>query len=177
MVQEEKRCNYYQIRNGEKMIHNYLLPVINDIMHIFSYLIAFIYLVLILWLALYGINNLVSAILYLRIKKTFKDKEHVSPPKEWPPVTIQLPIFNEKYTVERLLSAVTRMDYPADCLQIQVLDDSTDDTAELVNRLVDEYKSQGVNIEWLHRTNRKGYKAGALDEGLSLCDWRFDSHF
>ena len=96
------------------MIHNYLLPLINDIKQISIYLIAFVYLLIILWLALYGINNLVSAILYLRIKKTIRHKNVISPPKEWPLVTIQLPIFNEKYTVERLLSAVIQLDYPAD---------------------------------------------------------------
>src|SRR5215211_6243445 len=79
---------------------------------------------------------------------------------------VQLPIFNEKYTVERLLRAVTRLDYPANRLQIQVLDDSTDDTFDLVARLVEEYKSHGVNIELIHRVDRKGYKAGALNHGL-----------
>lgn len=149
------------------MIFYPLLLINNDVLQSLSYLVGFIYLVIILWLALYGINNLVNAILYLRIKKTLNHKQFVSPPKEWPRVTIQLPIFNEKYTVERLLNAVTQMDYPADRLQIQVLDDSTDDTAKLVSQLVDGYKMQGINIAWLHRTNRKGYKAGALFEGLS----------
>jgi cellulose synthase/poly-beta-1,6-N-acetylglucosamine synthase-like glycosyltransferase len=86
--------------------------------------------------------------------------------QEWPPVTVQLPIFNEKYTVERLLQAVTRLDYPADRLQIQVLDDSTDDTVDLVSQLVENYRAHGVNIEWIHRIDRKGYKAGALENGL-----------
>lgn len=149
------------------MIHIPLLLIIDDVLKYPGFLLGYIYLIIILWLALYGISNLINAILYLRIKKTLKHKTNVSPPKEWPSVTIQLPIFNEKYTVERLLNSVTQIDYPMDSLQIQVLDDSTDDTAELVSRLVGEYKSRGSNIEWLHRTNRKGYKAGALDEGLS----------
>ena len=75
-------------------------------------------------------------------------------------------MFNEKYTVERLLQAVTQFDYPAECLQIQVLDDSTDDTYDLVAHLVENYKLRGVNIELIHRVDRKGYKAGALDNGL-----------
>ena len=149
------------------MIHNYLLPVINDIIQIFIYIITIIYLFIILWLALYGISNMVNAILYLRIKKSTNHKNKASPPKHWPSVTVQLPTFNEKYTVERLLSAVTQLDYPGDCLQIQVLDDSTDETAGLISRLVEDYKKKGINIEWIHRTNRAGYKAGALDEGLS----------
>jgi len=159
------------------MIHNTFLPMINDIKQIFIYLIAFVYLLIILWLALYGINNLISAILYLRMKKTLRNKQDVFPLGEWPLVTIQLPIFNEKYTVERLLNAVTQLDYPANYLQIQVLDDSTDETAELVHQLVDKYKKGGINIEWLHRTNRKGYKAGALDEGFSRATGDFIAIF
>jgi len=104
--------------------------------------------------------------MYLRMKTPRNRKEEFPTPKEWPPVTIQLPIFNEKYTVERLLQSVTRLDYPADRLQIQVLDDSTDDTVDLVSRLVEDYKSQGLDIEWIHRVDRKGYKAGALANGL-----------
>src|ERR1700690_2119279 len=126
-----------------------------------SDLLGTIYLIIIVWLALYGINNMVNAVLYLRIKKSLKNKQDVFPLRDWPLVTIQLPIFNEKYTVERLLSAVTQLDYPTDCMQIQVLDDSTDETAELVRKLLDKFKKSGVNIERLHRTNRKGYKAGA----------------
>ncbi len=103
--------------------------------------------------------------MYLRMTPT-KRKEEFPTPKEWLPVTVQLPIFNEKYTVERLLQAVTRLDYPADRLQIQVLDDSTDDTIDLVSKLVEDYKCRGVNIELIHRTDRKGYKAGALQNGL-----------
>lgn len=129
-------------------------------------LIAVFYLIVTVVLALYGLHNLITTIMYLRMKTPIRRKEEFQAPQEWPPVTVQLPIFNEKYTVERLLQAVTRLDYPADCLQIQVLDDSTDDTIDLVSKLVDEYKQRGVNVELIHRTDRKGYKAGALDNGL-----------
>lgn len=81
-------------------------------------------------------------------------------------MTVQLPMFNEKYTVERLLRAVTHLDYPAERLQIQVLDDSTDDTYGLVARLVEDYQARGVDIELVHRVDRRGYKAGALENGL-----------
>jgi cellulose synthase/poly-beta-1,6-N-acetylglucosamine synthase-like glycosyltransferase len=117
-------------------------------------------------LALYGFHNLITTLVYLSMKPTQKRKAETQSPKEWPLVTVQLPIFNEKYTVERLLGAVTRLDYPADRLQIQVLDDSTDDTCDLIARMVEEYKSRGVNIELIHRVDRKGYKAGALENGL-----------
>ena len=129
-------------------------------------LIGVFYLFVVASLALYGFHNLFTTILYLRMKTSQKRRRTTHPLKEWPPVTIQLPIFNEKYTIRRLLHAVTRLDYPAHCLQIQVLDDSTDDTFDLVSRLVGEYKRRGVDIELIHRTNRQGYKAGALDHGL-----------
>jgi cellulose synthase/poly-beta-1,6-N-acetylglucosamine synthase-like glycosyltransferase len=104
--------------------------------------------------------------MYLTMKPTKKRQPGAQLLQEWPPVTIQLPIFNEKYTVERLLRAVTRLDYPADRLQIQVLDDSTDDTRDLLARLVEDYKAQGLNIELIQRVDRKGYKAGALNHGM-----------
>ena len=126
-------------------------------------LIGVFYYILTVALSLYGFHNLITTILYLSMKTPTKKKGVPPQPKEWPPVTVQLPIFNEKYTVERLLRAVTQLDYPSDRLQIQVLDDSTDDTYELVARLVEEYKSRGINIELIHRVDRTGYKAGALE--------------
>lgn len=117
-------------------------------------------------LALYGFHNLITTIMYLSMKPTKKRKADTQLPKQWPPVTVQLPIFNEKYTVERLLRAVTRLDYPAAKLQIQVLDDSTDDTRDLIARLVEKYKAKGVSIDLIHRVDRTGYKAGALKHGL-----------
>ncbi len=83
-----------------------------------------------------------------------------------PVVTIQLPIFNELYVVERLIDAVCNIDYPKDKLEIQILDDSTDETVEKVAGLVEKKREQGFDIVHLHRSNREGYKAGALREGL-----------
>ncbi len=135
-------------------------------MHIFSLLLGALYLLIVFILSMYGLHNLINAILYLvpKARKTTKRKPPVL--DHFPKVTIQLPIYNEKYTIERLLTSVTRLDYPADKLQIQVLDDSTDDTAILTRNLVDDYKTQGINIEWIHRTDRTGYKAGALAHGF-----------
>ncbi len=135
-------------------------------MQILTSFIGVFYLIVTAVLALYGFHNLITTIMYLRMKTPTKRKGDVQPLKEWPRVTIQLPIFNEKYTVERLLQAVTRLDYPADRFQIQVLDDSTDDTVNLVSRLIEDCRSHGVNIELIHRVDRKGYKAGALNNGL-----------
>ncbi|HET9914831.1 MAG TPA: cellulose synthase family protein, partial [Anaerolineales bacterium] len=135
-------------------------------MQILISLIGVFYLIVTAVLALYGFHNLITTIMYLRMKTPTKRRDELPQLQEWPRVTIQLPIFNEKYTVERLLQSVTRLDYPPDRFQIQVLDDSTDDTVDLVSKLVEDYKSRGVNIEWIHRVDRKGYKAGALDNGL-----------
>jgi cellulose synthase/poly-beta-1,6-N-acetylglucosamine synthase-like glycosyltransferase len=146
-------------------------------MDTFSYLLGTVYVLIVMALAMYGFHNLFTTILYLTVKPTAKPKKMVPPPKTWPFVTIQLPIFNEKYTVERLLRAVTKLDYPLDRLQIQVLDDSTDDTSQLVSRLADEYKAEGINIEWIHRTNREGYKAGALAAGLQTASGGFIAIF
>ena len=135
-------------------------------MQIISFLLGAIYLLIVFVLAMYGFHNLMNAILYLNAKSPALRKRQIPPLSEFPKVTVQLPIFNEKYTIERLLAAVTKLDYPGDRLQIQVLDDSTDNTATLTKQLVDQYKSRGVNIEWIHRVDRKGYKAGALANGL-----------
>ncbi len=96
---------------------------------------------------------------------------------DWPIVTIQLPIFNEKYVVERLLDAVIEMNYPKDKLQIQVLDDSTDDTVDITAIKVEEIKSQGFWIEHIHRIDRKGYKAGALADSMPQVKGEFIAIF
>lgn len=94
-----------------------------------------------------------------------------------PYVTIQLPIYNEKYVAERLIKAVCKMDYPKDRMQIQVLDDSTDETREICAELVEYYKARGYRIEHIWRRNRAGYKAGALKEGLKKADGEFIAIF
>lgn len=150
-------------------------------MQLLTSLMGVFYFIITTILALYGFHNLITTIMYLRMKTPKKRRTETELPKEWPHVTVQLPVFNEKYTVERLLRAVTRLDYPADRLQIQVLDDSTDDTFNLISKLVEDYQRRGVNIELIHRTDRKGYKAGALDHGLRFASGEliaiFDADF
>jgi cellulose synthase/poly-beta-1,6-N-acetylglucosamine synthase-like glycosyltransferase len=85
-----------------------------------------------------------------------------------PRVTVQLPIFNEMYVAERLVAAVSRLDYPHDRLDIQVLDDSTDETTEVARRAVEEWAAKGVDISYIHRAARTGFKAGALENGLRM---------
>ena len=86
--------------------------------------------------------------------------------KEWPMVTIQVPVFNEKYVVERIIDAVMEIDYPKDRFEVQILDDSTDETLDLSRNKAQEFRVAGYNISVLHRTDRSGFKAGALQHGL-----------
>ncbi len=94
-------------------------------------------------------------------------------PERLPRVTVQLPIFNEMYVVDRLLESVAAIRYPRELLQIQVLDDSTDETAAIASRAVGHYRSLGFDIHYLHRGDRTGYKAGALDAGLASATGEF----
>jgi cellulose synthase/poly-beta-1,6-N-acetylglucosamine synthase-like glycosyltransferase len=116
-------------------------------------------------LSVYGLHR------YDIIRTYFKHRKNAvtGPPQRFehlPPVTIQLPLYNERYVVERLVEEVVKMDYPHELLQIQVLDDSTDDTAPFAEALCERYRNMGYPIEYLHRSNRHGFKAGALQEGL-----------
>jgi cellulose synthase/poly-beta-1,6-N-acetylglucosamine synthase-like glycosyltransferase len=94
-----------------------------------------------------------------------------------PTVTIQLPIYNEKYVAKRLVDAVCGMDYPHDKMRIMVLDDSDDDTVKIVHDAVDEYKKQGFQIEHIRRGTRKGYKAGSLKHAMQTTDTEFVAIF
>jgi cellulose synthase/poly-beta-1,6-N-acetylglucosamine synthase-like glycosyltransferase len=100
----------------------------------------------------------------------YRDRRHKTEraplPAVLPKVTVQLPIYNEMYVVERLVDSVAAIRYPKDRLEIQVLDDSTDETQGIARRVVDTYREQGFDIHYLHRTERVGFKAGALEEGL-----------
>ena len=103
----------------------------------------------------------------LKKHEEIKDKFYKKVSSEnWPLVTIQLPIYNELYVVERLIESVCRIYYPRNLIEIQVLDDSTDDTVEIAKAMVEKMKVRGFDIVYIHRTDRTGYKAGALKEGL-----------
>jgi cellulose synthase/poly-beta-1,6-N-acetylglucosamine synthase-like glycosyltransferase len=97
--------------------------------------------------------------------------------KTLPRVTVQLPIYNEQHVIERLIDAICRFEYPLDRLQIQILDDSTDETVQIVNRKVVEYRGQGFDILHIRRTDRKGYKAGALRDAMTTASGEFIAIF
>ena len=111
----------------------------------------------------YRLNSPEAAKKHQIIKNTFYRNV---PTQEWPFVTIQLPIYNERYVVERLIASVCRIDYPKNLLEVQVLDDSTDDTVEIAKSMVTRMKADGFDIDYVHRKDRAGFKAGALKEGL-----------
>lgn len=140
-------------------------------------LLVVLYLLVVYSLAFYGFYNLVNTLLFLRVRNAVRRVKPASEIREWPPVTVQLPVFNEKYSVEALLRSVAHLDYPHERLQVQVLDDSSDDTAELARQLVKGYKSQGLDIVWVHRNDRQGYKAGALKDGLKTATGEYIAIF
>lgn len=111
---------------------------------------------------------------YNKYKITQKKRlEEGDIPMDLPKVTVQLPLFNEQYVAARLIDAMAQLDYPSDKLEIQVLDDSTDETIEIVKKKVEEWKNKGVDIIQICRTNRSGFKAGALAEGLKRAKGEF----
>jgi cellulose synthase/poly-beta-1,6-N-acetylglucosamine synthase-like glycosyltransferase len=126
-------------------------------------------------LSVYGIHR------YTLVYNFFKNRKNVAPPQpeisEWPKVTVQLPIYNERYVIERLIEAVAQFDYPRELLDIQVLDDSTDQTQQVARDCVERHRALGIPISYIHRTNREGFKAGALQEGLKVATGEFVAIF
>ncbi|HEY2342978.1 MAG TPA: glycosyltransferase, partial [Chthoniobacteraceae bacterium] len=129
------------------------------------------YFVVLSGLSLYGLHRYV--IVYLYLKHRNRQPKPLRTFEQLPRVTVQLPIFNEMYVVERLLDSVAALDYPRELLQVQVLDDSTDETTEIARKRVDALRVGGLNIELIHRTDRVGFKAGALSHGLLTCTGEF----
>lgn len=125
--------------------------------------IIILYYFFFFFIILFSIGQLALLITFLFNRK--KEKP-VNTTFELPLLTIQLPIFNERFVIERLLDSVERLNYPKSKLEIQVLDDSTDDTTTIAAKRVEELKTLGFNIQHIHRSNREGYKAGALQNGL-----------
>jgi cellulose synthase/poly-beta-1,6-N-acetylglucosamine synthase-like glycosyltransferase len=131
----------------------------------FDWAVLIPYFVILAVLSVYGLHR------YEIIRTYFKYRRRATGDPsgrfdQLPPVTIQLPLYNERYVVERLIDEVTKIEYPKRLLQIQVLDDSTDDTHPFAEALVERYRALGFPIEYHHRLNREGFKAGALQEGL-----------
>src|SRR5437762_3700577 len=133
------------------------------------------YFFVLIVLAIYGWHRYYLVYLYL----SNRDKEPtLGPPLDpLPAVTIQLPLYNEMYVADRLIDAVCRIDYPRELLEIQVLDDSVDETRGIAELAVRRFAAQGVDIKYYHRTNRVGFKAGALEAGLKVARGEFIAIF
>jgi len=134
-----------------------------------------VYFVSLTILFLFGSSGFVMIYYYFKHRRTYSLQPQ--PLKEFPVVTIQLPIYNEVYVVHRLIEATCKIDYPKEKLEIQVLDDSTDETTSVIAEQVAKYQAEGFNIKHLHRSHRRGYKAGALKEGLATAQGEFIAIF
>ncbi len=136
---------------------------VNDTLDL--YLMAAYFAILAL-LSVYGIYRYRLIYLFLRYRNHRPQPKAQFSPNRLPRITVQLPLFNEMYVAERIIDSVVKLEYPRELLEIQVLDDSTDETREIAERAVKNYFAQGFDISYHHRTNREGFKAGALEEGL-----------
>src|SRR5262250_1952201 len=134
------------------------------------------YFIVLIILAAYGAHRYWLVYLYYKNR----DKKTTEPPahfEELPRVTVQLPIFNEQYVVDRLLDAVCKLEYPREKLDIQLLDDSTDETVQVAGQLVERYAALGYPVTYHYRQNREGFKAGALAAGLQTAKGEFIAIF
>lgn len=133
------------------------------------------YFFVLIILAIYGWHR--YYLVYLYMKNRDKGPNAATALHPTPIVTIQLPLYNEMYVADRLIEAVSRIEYPRDRLEIQVLDDSTDETQSIAELAVRRFAAQGVHIKYYHRANRNGYKAGALEAGLKAARGEFIAIF
>jgi cellulose synthase/poly-beta-1,6-N-acetylglucosamine synthase-like glycosyltransferase len=131
----------------------------------FDWIILLAYFSILFLLAIYGAYRIKQVIDFWRYHKFAPELVGRFAEAELPQITIQLPLFNELYVVDRLLKAVTAIDYPREKLEIQVLDDSTDETVKVAETVVAKYAEQGFDIHYIHRSDRTGFKAGALENG------------
>lgn len=136
-----------------------------------EWIVVFAYGMSLLFIFLFSLGQLHLTWHYIKSKK--EEQTEIKEPSELPLVAIQLPIFNEKYVVERLIEKVSELDYPKEKLEIQILDDSTDETVEIVKAKVKELEKKGLHFEIVTRPNRNGFKAGALQYGLERTDAEF----
>jgi cellulose synthase/poly-beta-1,6-N-acetylglucosamine synthase-like glycosyltransferase len=143
--------------------------------YIFELFVVIVYFAVLILLSVYGIHRYLMVHLFRKYRS--QHPEIVTEFDELPTVTVQLPIYNEMYVVERLIEAVCQIDYPADKFEVQVLDDSTDETRQIAHALVERFQNKGVDIHYIRRPDRTGFKAGALAEGLKRAKGQFIAIF
>src|SRR5260370_37536185 len=132
----------------------------------FDWTVLIVYFAILTILAIYGLYRVKQVVEFWRYSRFPPKPKDKFTEAELPHITVQLPLFNEMYVVDRLVKAITEIDYPRDLLQIQVLDDSTDETVKIAAATVEQYALAGFDIKYLHRNDRTGFKAGALEEGM-----------
>ncbi|MFK8061330.1 MAG: cellulose synthase family protein [Polaribacter sp.] len=144
-----------------------------------SFIVMAIYSIALILILMYSLAQLNLLINYLKSRKQEEQcpTYDLSNPEEIPYVTIQLPVFNEMYVMDRLLSNIAELEYPKDKLEIQVLDDSTDETVKTTAEKISELQKTGLDIQHICRENRQGFKAGALKEGLTIAKGNFIAIF
>ncbi len=155
--------------------------------HFMSKIILWIYFLCLILVLFYSILQLTLAIAYVKHKRNKKARliggqgiepeKPVYDPATTPKVTVQLPMYNELYVADRIIEQAAKFEYPLDKLQIQVLDDSTDETKDVIAKKVAEVAARGINIQHVHRTDRTGYKAGALDAAMDQVEGDFIAIF
>jgi len=131
----------------------------------FDYIVLLSYFSILFLLAVYGAYRIKQVIDFWRYRNFIPEPAGRFSEEDLPVITVQLPLFNELYVVDRLLKAVTAFDYPREKMEIQVLDDSTDETVKVAKAVVAKYAEQGFDIHYIHRADRTGFKAGALENG------------
>ncbi|MCB0640276.1 MAG: glycosyltransferase, partial [Phaeodactylibacter sp.] len=149
-------------------------------MTVAAYAIFFVYTIALIYITVYCLMQFNLLYFYKKHhwrERAFEEKLPEIPDRELPFVTIQLPIFNELYVVERLIDNITQLDYPKDRFEIHVLDDSTDETIEITRRKVEQYQAKGFQIQQIRRKDRKGYKAGALKDAMQYANGDFIAIF
>ena len=146
-----------------------------EIIKYFSFGILGIYILCLIFIFIYSLTQLNMLRYFISYQK--KKKSIPSLPNDLPFITIQLPLYNELYVVERLMECITRLDYPEGKLQIQVLDDSTDESLKLTKNTILKYQKRGSPIEHITRENRENFKAGALKNGLKSATGEFIAIF
>ena len=151
----------------------------DTVIQIAAFIMLLIYVLALIYITLFSLMQF--HLLYYYKKKTkgssTNDRVLDLDMDEIPYVTIQLPVYNEKYVIERLIDSIASMDYPKDKLEIQILDDSNDETVALAQKKTAEYRALGFDIVHVRRSDRKGFKAGALKEGLKTAKGEFIAIF
>jgi len=147
----------------------------------FDWAIIILYFTILALLAILGVYRVRMVYQFWRYRQVKPQPKSRFAESEAPRITVQLPLFNEMYVVERLLESVTGMDYPRHLLEIQVLDDSTDETVRIARAAVEKHKQRGFDIQYIHRADRTGFKAGALENGMKMAKGQliaiFDADF